>query len=65
MMRSDAGKACKKFFPWSTPMPEGVPWVLKRIIPHALAKRSMQEKSISMRSAHSETIGDFFYAQAS
>jgi hypothetical protein len=30
-----------------------------------LAKRSMQEKSISMKSAHSETIGDFFNAQAS
>ena len=37
---------------------EGVPWVLKRIIRNALAERSMQEKSISMKSSQSETTGD-------
>jgi hypothetical protein len=52
-----------------TLVPKAAPSVLKRIIPlesrNALAKRSIQEKSINMKSSWSETTGDFFYVQAS
>jgi hypothetical protein len=35
--------------------------VLKRIVRNALAERSIQEKSISMKLSQPETTGDFFY----
>jgi hypothetical protein len=38
---------------------------VEKIIRNAFAERSMQEKSISMKSSQPETTGDFFYVQAS